>query len=262
MWKLNRQLKNSLKSIIDGRIKAKASSDGCYGDDLIGLMIEASVTKADDIKTSPKMKTSEIMENCKTFFFAGHETTSNLLTWTTFLLSLHPEWQERLREEVLKECGMGIPDADMLAKLKLVNMVLLEALRLYCPVIMLVRKQSEDMKLGNLMIPKETCISIPIVKIHRSKEYWGEDASEFNPMRFVNGISKAAKHPNALLAFSMGPRACIGQNFAMMEAKTVLALLLQRFSFSLCPEYKHAPVDYLTLHPQYGLPINVKPLLL
>lgn len=139
-------------------------------------------------------------------------------------------------------------------------MVLLETLRLYGPVINMIREASEDMTLGSLNIPKHTRLIIPLVKIHRDIEYWGKDASEFNPLRFSNSISKAAKHPNALLAFSIGPRACIGQNFAMLEAKTVLALILQRFSFSLSPEYKHAPTNHLTLQPQHGLPIVFKPL--
>ncbi|KAM4086896.1 hypothetical protein ACJW30_10G136800 [Castanea mollissima] len=167
---------------------------------------------------------------------------------------------KRNSDEILKECGMGIPDADMLAKLKLVNMVLLEALRLYSPAVELFRQATKDMKLGDVMIPRGTCISILLAKIHISKEYWGEDANKFNPMRFINGISKAAKHPNALLAFSLGPRTCIGQNFAMLEAKSVIALILQRFSLCLSPEYKHAPVEIITLQPQHGLPIIVKPL--
>lgn len=143
-----------------------------------------------------------------------------------------------------------------------VNMVLLETLRLDCPVITLFRKASKDMELGNLKIPKDTEITIPVVKIHRMKKYWGEDANEFNPLRFNNGISNAAKHPNALMAFGVGPRACIGQNFAMLEPKMVLALLLQRFSLSLSPEYRHMPADNLTLQPQDGIPILVQPLCL
>uniref|UniRef100_A0A2N9G880 Cytochrome P450 n=1 Tax=Fagus sylvatica TaxID=28930 RepID=A0A2N9G880_FAGSY len=258
IWKLDRKMKNSLKCIIESRLNSKATGSPCHNDDLLGLMIEASEIGIRD--NSPTLNVNDIMEECKTFFFAGHETTSNLLTWAAFLLSLHSEWQEKLRQEVLKECGMGIPDADMLAKLKLMNMFLLEALRLYGPVVELFREASKDMKLGDVMIPKGTCISIPIVKIHRRKDYWGEDANEFNPLRFINGISKAAKHPNALLAFAVGPRACIGQNFAMLEAKTVIALILQRFSLSLSPEYKHAPTDNLTIQPQHGLPIIVKPL--
>nr|AYM55606.1 cytochrome p450 [Croton stellatopilosus] len=258
IWKLDKKLTNLLKEIVENRLaKAKAG----YGDDLLGLMVESAVstTKVEG-KGSPILSMFDIIEDCKLFFFAGHETTSNLLTWICFLLSMHKDWQERVREEVLKECGTGIPDADMLSKLKLVNMVLLECLRIYCPAIMLMRKTSEDMKLGKLMIPKDTCVTIPVVKIHRSKEYWGEDANEFNPWRFAEGVSKAAKHPNALLAFAIGPRACIGQNFAMLEAKTALALILQRFSLSLAPEYKHAPIDFLTLNPQYGMPIIVKSL--
>ncbi|KAK6260423.1 Cytochrome P450 - like 6 [Theobroma cacao] len=260
MWKLDRKVKGSLSSIMKSRLTSKISggADCPYGDDLLGLMMAAA--DPTQSKGNLMLHMDEILEECKTFFIAGHETTSNLLTWTMLLLSIHPDWQAKLRQEVWEECGMGIPDADMLAKLKLVNMVLLEVLRLYCPVILLMREASEDMKLGNLMIPKHTLLTIPVVKIHRSKEYWGEDADEFNPMRFMNGISKAAKHPNALMAFSIGPRACIGQNFAMLEAKAVLALILQRFSFSHSPDYKHAPADYLTLQPQHGLPIIVKPL--
>ncbi|XP_027365181.1 cytochrome P450 709B2-like [Abrus precatorius] len=253
IWKLDREMKKSLQCIIESRLHDE--SDCSYGDDLLGAMIDASKTN-----NGLRLKMNEIVEECKTFFFAGHETTSNLLTWTVFLLGLHKEWQEKLREEVLHNCGTEIPDADMLAKLKMVNMVLIEALRLYTPALELQRVASEDIKLGNLLVPKGTCLAMPIIMMHRSKEYWGEDANEFNPLRFINGVSKAAKHPNALLAFGLGPRSCIGQNFAMLEAKTVIALILQRFSLSLSPHYKHAPANHLTLQPQYGLPIIVEPL--
>ncbi|KDP28355.1 hypothetical protein JCGZ_14126 [Jatropha curcas] len=259
IWKLDSLLKRTLKGIIEKRLRSKDSTK-TYGDDLLATMIEYSEI-ADETKfNTPKLRVDEILENCKAFFFAGHETTSGLLTWTVFLLSLHQEWQERLRKEVLKECLMEIPDADMLAKLKLMNMVLLETMRLYGPAIDLIRTPLEDTKLGNLMIPKGTSIQIPIIRIHRNKKYWGDDADEFNPFRFANGVSKAAKHPNAFLGFGMGPRVCIGQNFAMLEAKTVLTLILQRLSLSLSPEYKHTPVNHITLHPHNGLPIIVEPL--
>ncbi|CAI0474446.1 unnamed protein product [Linum tenue] len=197
------------------------------------------------------MNMNEIMDECRTFYFAGHETTSNLLTWAIFLLTMHQEWQHKLRDEVLRECGMEIPDADSLSKLKLVSIRFIGKMMRMAP---------QDMKLGKLQIPKGTILSIPVLKIHRSKELWGDDANEFKPMRFVNGVSMAATHPNAFLPFGMGPRVCIGQNFAMMEAKSVLALLLQRFSFTLSPDYKHTPTNNLTLQPQYGLPVFVKPL--
>lgn len=251
-WRLERKIRDTLMRIIQGRLKSKDSS---YGNDLLGLMME-SAQKQECVG----LNTDEIIDECKTFFFAGHETTSHLLTWTMFLLSTNETWQKRLREEVVRECGVETPNADSLSKLKLVTMVLLETLRLYCPVIRSARQSAKDMNLGGLLIPKGITLTIPFAIIHRNKGLWGDDANEFNPLRFENGIAKAAKHPNALLAFSIGPRACVGQNFAMMEAKIVIAMILQRFSFSLSPDYKHKPADMLTLQPQCGLPIVFKPM--
>ncbi|XP_006293976.2 cytochrome P450 709B2 [Capsella rubella] len=254
IWKLGWKVNNSIKRIIDARLKSKSKD---YGNDVLGIMLTAAKSNEPDKKIS----IDEIVEECKTFFFAGHETTANLLTWSTMLLSLYQDWQEKLREEVINECGKDkIPDSENCSKLKLMNMVFMESLRLYGPVLNVLRLTSEDMKLGDLEIPKGTTIVLPIVKMHRDKAVWGSDADKFNPMRFENGATRAATHPNALLAFSIGPRACIGQNFAMMEAKTVLAMILQRFRLSLSGEYKHAPGDNLTLQPQYDLPVILKPI--
>ncbi|TVU46877.1 hypothetical protein EJB05_06449 [Eragrostis curvula] len=138
------------------------------------------------------------------------------------------------------------------------TMVLLETLRLYGPAIFTQRKTTTDMALGETKIPKGFGIIIPFAILHRDKKIWGDDVDEFNPSRFQNGVTKAAKVPHALLAFSIGPRSCIGQNFAMLEAKSVMAVILQKFSFTLSPDYKHAPVDLLTLQPKYGLPVVLR----
>ncbi|XP_077251032.1 cytochrome P450 709B2-like [Tasmannia lanceolata] len=263
IWKLNRRImRNTLAHIIESRLNSKDENYGNpnYGNDLLGLIMGMSTTGSNRKNGDPKLNMKEIMDECKTFFFAGHDTTANLLTWTMFLLSLYQEWQERLREVVLRECGMEISDADKLNKLKLVNMVIMEALRLYGPAIYMTRKASSDMMLGNLMIPNGTVITIPLQVIHTNKKYWGEDANEFKPLRFTDGVSRAAKHPNPLMPFSLGPRTCIGQNFALLEAKMVLAMILQRFSFTLSPQYKHAPAEKLTLQPEFGLPIHLRPL--
>lgn len=140
------------------------------------------------------------------------------------------------------------------------TMVLLETLRLYGPVIFMLRKPTSDMRLGSLKIPRGNGIMIPIPMLHRDKEVWGDNANEFDPFRFENGVTKAAKVPHALLAFSIGPRSCIGQNFAMLEGKSVMAMILQKFSFTLSPKYVHAPADRLTLQPKFGLPIVLRPL--
>jgi len=256
LWELHKKVKNSIKRIIDSRLKSKCKTYG-YGDDLLGVMLTAA--KSNEYER--KMRMDEIIEECKNFYYAGQGTTSILLTWTTMLLSLHQGWQEKLREEVFNECGKDkIPDTDTFSKLKLMNMVLMESLRLYGPVIKISREATQDMKVGHLEIPKGTSIIIPLLKMHRDKAIWGEDAEQFNPLRFENGISQATIHPNALLPFSIGPRACIAKNFAMVEAKTVLTMILQQFQLSLSPEYKHTPVDHFDLFPQYGLPVMLHPL--
>lgn len=113
---LEKKIKTTLMAIIQPRL---ASNGSGYGDDLLGLMLEACLTTEQGEKRDELTLTmDEIIDECKTFFFAGHETTSHLLTWTMFLLSVYPEWQERLREEVLRECGKENPTADMLNKLK------------------------------------------------------------------------------------------------------------------------------------------------
>ena len=111
-------MKKSISHIIKSRLHLQSGngeSHFSYGDDLLGMMMDTMNTNA-----GPKLKISEIMEECKTFFFTGHETTSNLLNWSVFLLSLYKEWQEKLREEVLQNCGMEIPDANKLSELKMV----------------------------------------------------------------------------------------------------------------------------------------------
>jgi len=137
-------------------------------------------------------------------------------------------------------------------------MVLLETLRLYGPVMLMLRKPISDIRLGSLSIPKGNEISIPIPFLHRDKEVWGDNANDFEPLRFENGITNAAKAPQALLSFSIGPRSCIGQNFAMLEAKSVMAMILKRFSFTLSSSYVHAPADHITLQPKFGLPIVLR----
>ncbi|KAM0875242.1 hypothetical protein ACQ4PT_036931 [Festuca glaucescens] len=252
-WMLEKKLQNMLSEMIKCRVTSKESG---FGDDLLGLMLEACFTKEQGEKQDEMiLSIDEIVDECKTFFFAGHETTSHLLTWTLFLLSVYPEWQQRLREEILRECGKRNPDADMLSKLKEMTMVLLETLRLYCPIIVMMRKPISDVKLGSLNLRKDNEIVIPIPILHRDKEVWGGRANEFDPMRFENGISKAAKIPHAHLGFSIGPRSCIGQNFAMLETKSMMAMILQKFSFTLSPKYVRAPADLLTLQPKFGLPI-------
>ncbi|XP_052205622.1 cytokinin hydroxylase-like [Diospyros lotus] len=231
-----------------------------YGSDLLGTLLNEMQKKRSSSSLSGNgfsLNLQVIMDECKTFLFAGHETTALLLTWTVMLLATNPAWQDRVRAEVNRVCGACAPSPDRLSKLSLLNMVIKESLRLYPPASVLPRMAFEDIKLGDLHIPKGLSIWIPMLAIHHSEELWGEDASEFKPQRFA---AKSNSNGRFFIPFGAGPRNCVGQAFAMMEAKIILAMLITRFSFVISENYRHAPVIVLTIKPKHGVQICLKPL--
>lgn len=137
------------------------------------------------------------------------------------------------------------------------QMIINESLRLYPPASLLPRMAFQDFKLGDLHIPKGLSIWIPVLAIHHDESIWGKDANEFNPDRF-SGRSFALTRN--FLPFASGPRNCVGQAYALMEAKIILAMLLSSFSFTISENYRHAPVNVLTLKPKHGVQIYLKPL--
>ncbi|MCO5608312.1 hypothetical protein L7F22_062518 [Adiantum nelumboides] len=255
--KLRNRVNEVLGQIIQKRMALGERGRGdMYGNDLLGLMLAANKGELHGNQRNLSMGHDELIDECKTFFFAGHETTATLLTFMFLLLATHPEWQERLREEVFEVCGKTqLPTAESLNHLKLVGMVMNETLRLYPPAVAVFRQADTDIKLGETLIPAGTVLIVPIIAWQQDERYWGPDAKEFRPERFEEGISKACKVPGAYLPFSFGPRSCIGQLFANIEAKMVAATILQRYRFRLSPQYKHAPTVVLTTRPEYGMPL-------
>lgn len=248
-WRLNREIQATLRHIIRSR------GDDYIANDLLGILMAANRKELLGTQKNLSLSMQEIVDECKTFFFAGHETTATLLTWTTMLLAINPEWQEKTREEVLHVCGKQSPTYESLYNLKLVGMVLNEGLRLYPPGAFMIRETTKKMTLGSISVPPKTILLIPIIGLHHDPALWGRDAQDFNPQRFTDGIANACRTPLAFFPFSMGPRNCLGQNFALLEARAILALMLQRFRFSLSPAYKHSPMLVITLQPQHGMQI-------
>ncbi|KAK2411573.1 cytochrome P450 734A1 [Trifolium repens] len=254
-WKLDKQIKKSLVKLIERRKENENERlllliDEKSPKDLLGLMIQAASNNNNNVTVD------DIVEECKSFFFAGKQTTSNLLTWTTILLAMHPHWQVKARDEVIKMCGSrDLPTKDHVVKLKTLNMIVNESLRLYPPTIATIRRAKTDVELGVYKIPRGTELLIPILAVHHDQAIWGNDVNEFNPGRFSEGVARAAKHPVAFIPFGLGVRTCIGQNLAVLQTKLALAIILQRFSFRLAPSYQHAPTVLMLLYPQYGAPI-------
>ena len=140
------------------------------------------------------------------------------------------------------------------------SLIINESLRLYPPANVMSRQVEREVRLGKLNLPANIYLHIPVLALHHDPEIWGEDVHLFKPERFSEGVAKATKdNMAAFLPFGMGPRTCLGFNFAIIEAKIALTMILQRYSFTLSPAYVHSPVQILSNRPQYGLQIILNP---
>ncbi|EFJ30645.1 hypothetical protein SELMODRAFT_145354 [Selaginella moellendorffii] len=245
IWKVKREIDRTVMSLIHERRR----SSGNYGDDLLGLILEES-------DKSAGFSDKVVVDECKTFFLAGHETTGSLLGWTLFMLALNPDWQNRARAEV-QEHFKENSQVGALDKLKLVGMILYETLRLYPAISEVQRVASKDTVLGGIKVPEGTQVTIPLLWLHHDPELWGADANEFNPERFSQGAAKASKHPSAYMPFVMGPRVCIGQTLALLEAKVAIATLLSNFAFSPASSYRHSPRMHVIIDAPRGIQLVV-----
>ncbi|CAI0440829.1 unnamed protein product [Linum tenue] len=247
MKRAYKEIQEAIQGIINKREKAM--------NDLLGLMMESNNNNNHHNGKNGMMTLEDVIEECKLFYFAGQETTSTLLVWTMVLLSKYPAWQERARHEVLhvlgtdNEVNATTLDSSALGQLKTMTMIMHEVMRLYPPVMQMTRAVERDTKMGDFVLPAGTQLALPTILVHKDPEIWGDDVAEFRPERFAESHNQQG----AYFPFGWGPRICIGQNFALMEAKIALAIILKRFSFELSPSYVHAPSpEAPILQPQFG----------
>lgn len=220
--------------------------DAATRDDLLGRMLHGR-----DPNTGLGLSDDNIVHQMITFLIAGHETTSGLLSFAIYLLLRNPAVLNEARRQVDEVVGGETPTLEHLARLRYVEQVLMETLRLWPTAPLFARSSHEPTVIGGRFeVTPDQTVAVLIPTLHRDPAVWGADAEEFRPERFEPGRAESLP-AHAWKPFGTGARACIGRPFAMQEAHLVLTMVLQRFEFALNnPGYSLRIHETLTLKPE------------
>jgi cytochrome P450 len=214
--------------------------------DLLSMLLHAQ-----DEDDGGRMTDKQLRDEAMTLFLAGHETTANALSWALYLLASHPEVETRLAAELRDVLGGRSPTVADLPRLRYTEMVVTEAMRLYPPVYAFGREAVRACTLGGYHVPAGMTIVMSQWVMHRDGRYF-EDPEKFLPERWADGLAK--RLPKfAYFPFGGGPRLCIGNGFAMMEAVLILATVAQQFRITLVPDHPVVPRTTVTLRPAHGI---------
>jgi cytochrome P450 len=224
--------------------------DGDAGTDLVSILLQVR-----DENGKP-LTDEQVRDEVIGFFIAGHETVSSAMSWTWYLLSQNPESWRRLRAEVDEVLRGRTPTAEDVPKLEYTTRVLLESMRLYPPIFVLMRCAKEDDEVGGYHVPAGSNIVLCPYVSHRHPDFW-ENPEGFDPDRFTPERSQGL-HRMAYFPFSGGPRKCIGNSFAMMQMPIVLAMATQRFRLNLRPGEEVVPEPAISLRPRDPLVMTVE----
>ncbi len=215
------------------------------GQDLLQTLMDARY--ADGEGMSDELVLSESMQ----LLVAGHETSSNGLSWLLYILSTHPETLEQVRQEfeaVLGDAPLGHAD---LPRLEFTTQVIQEGLRLYPPFWMIDRMAVADDQVGDLAIPKGSTVIVYVYGAHHAPRYW-DDPEVFDASRFIKGSEKS-RPPFTYLPFGGGPRVCIGNHYAMLQILMILSELLRKYDFELTPGQSIETRAMVILRPKHGI---------
>ncbi|KAF9265256.1 cytochrome P450 [Marasmius fiardii PR-910] len=230
------------------RQRKNTTSEKSGNRDLLSLLVRSNIDT--DLPDNQRMSDDEVLAQVPTFLAAGHETTSTSTTWAIYLLSMYPQTQIRLREELLSAVPTDTPSMEQLNALPYLDAVVRETLRLLAPVPATQRMAMKDdvipldepfidrygRKHAVLEVKKGQQIQIPILGINRDKTLWGEDAEEFKPDRWQNLPESVNGIPGVwgnIMTFLGGSHACIGWRFSLVEMKALLFTLIRAFEFEL-----------------------------
>lgn len=191
-----------------------------------------------------------------TIFLAGYETVANALSWTWYLLSQNPECERRFHAEIDRELQRKSPSFEDVPRLRYVEMVLAESMRLYPPAWAMGRRARNDFQLGEFFLPAKTTVLISQFVSHRDPRFF-PDPLRFDPERFTPE-AKARRAKFTYFPFGAGFRQCIGESFAWMEGVLLLATIGQKWRLALVPGHQVEPEPLITLRPKYGMKMQVE----
>lgn len=239
----------NLDAIVYGVIERRRRS-GVETDDLLSMLLYAR-----DDDDGARMSDRQLRDECLTLFLAGHETTAINLTWTWHLLAKHPHVEAKLARELEDVLGDRTPTLADVPKLRFTSHVIAESLRLYPPAWSMGREAREDVELGGYAIPRGNQVWFCPWSIHRDPR-WFDAPNAFRPERWEGDLAKRLPR-FAYFPFGGGPRLCIGQAFAQMEAVILLATFARRFHVEVLPKPRLVPSPNVTLRPRYGMRVRL-----
>lgn len=238
--------------LIYGLIERRKQAGAEQARDLLGLLLAAR-----DEDTGEGLSDEEIRNELLAFLIAGHETTAQALTFTLYLLSMHPEVRRKLEEHVDEVLGQDPPSAAVLDKLDYTTMVIEESLRLYPPAWLIAREAVAEDYIDGYRVDKGTLLLLLPWLTHRLPDIW-PNPEGFDPERF-RPEAVARRHKSAYFPFAQGPHKCIGMGLSMMEMHIILPMITRRYRLDLQPGYKLELDPSITVRPRHGLPVNLHP---
>jgi cytochrome P450 len=222
---------------------------GSQSGSLLDLMLAASPDE------SPASEQS-LRDQVITIFLAGYETVANALSWTWYLLSQNPECERRFHQEIDRELSGRLPTFDDVPRLRYVEMVLTESMRLYPPAWAMGRYARADFRLGDFFLPAKTTVLMSQFVTHRDSRFF-PDPLRFDPERFTPE-AKSRRTRLTYFPFGAGARQCVGESFTWMEGVLLLATLGQKWKLKLVPGHRVEPEPLITLRPKYGMKMFVE----